>query len=599
MITDKQVETSLPKKTISKLIQKEAEKIKEENPELKKQLEESEKYKKEGNPKINKQLGINQEVKQIQEEEKIDVNIIPEYIKSWASLGFTAHTIYSMKQIAKNSDFTVGELKQFVKDEIEKNKEDLKEQEEENKIKVKSNSTKLQYLDLIRDKKWGEATELLVDYILGFNEIYTTKEDLKSECWIYKEGVYVPQGKSQVKEDLRKLLGKYYSNWVYGKVIEKIEPDTFIDSNEFFNINYIDEVPVNNGILNVLTGEIKPFDCKKIFFNKIPVIYNPDADCPAIEKHLKDVLKSEGDVDVIYELIGFLLYKEYFLEKMFMFVGDGRNGKGKTIDLIRRFLGVENCSSIPLSALQEDNFRVSELFGKMANLAGDLSNTSLKETGMLKLTTGRDLIGASRKFLTDIKFVNYAKHIFACNDLPKVYDMSKGFWSRWIVLEFPYEFIDEDEYNKLDENKRNMKKILDPYHIDKISSENELSGLLNASLNGLGRIRINKCFSYSKGTEEIKKFWIRKSDSFVAFCFDNIEEDSEKEMTKAELRKAYHKFCSEHKLKGCSDKAMLVTLQEMFGVMDNKVYHEGITTHLWEGIKFKPYSKYNKNNGIL
>jgi P4 family phage/plasmid primase-like protien len=495
------------------------------------------------------------------------------------------NAIEYMRVLPENSDRFVNEAN----DKIRQEKED-----KESQIDIK-----FQYLDLARDRKWDDATELLVEYILSINNIYTTKEDIKSESWVYKDGIYIPQGKSQVREDLRKILGRHYSDWIFGKVMAKIEPDTFIDSNKFFNINYVNEVPVQNGILNVLTRELKPFDRAKVFFNKLPITYNPVATCPAIEKHLKDTLKVPEDINVMYEIIGFLLYKDYFLEKMIMLIGDGRNGKGKTIDLIRRFLGVENCASVPLAALIEDNFRVSELFSKMANLAGDLSNTSLKDTGMLKQTTGRDLIGANRKFMTDIKFINYAKHIFACNELPKVYDMSKGFWSRWIVLEFPFEFVHESEFNAIEENKRTMKKVLDPYHIDKISSENELSGLLNKALDGLERIRKNKTFSYSKGTDEIKKFWIRKSDSFVAFCFDNIEEDSEKEMSKADLRKAYHKYCSEHKLKGCSDKAMLVTLQEMFGVIDNKVYHDGITTYIWQGIRFKPYSKYSSTKEIL
>lgn len=497
----------------------------------------------------------------------------------------------------------IQELKNLRKEYVEKQKkeeEKFKEPKEIVTIDYMSlSSIKNKYLSLIKDKDWNEASEILVNWILQNNSIYTTKDDLKSEVWIYRNGIYTPHGKSEIKELLRYLLGNWYSTFTFNNVMAKIEPDTFIESSKFFNVNYIDEVPVQNGILNVITRELKPFDKTKIFFNKLPITYNPKAECPAIEKHLKDILKFEEDINVMYEVIGFLLYKDYFLEKMIMLIGDGRNGKGKTIDLIRRFLGIDNCSSIPLSALNTDNFRVSELFGRMANLAGDLSNTSLKDTGMLKQTTGRDLIGANRKFLNDIKFINYAKHIFACNELPKVYDMSKGFWSRWIVLEFPYEFISESEFNSLDESKRKMKKILDPYHIDKISSDEELSGLLNKALDGLERIRKNKAFSYSKGTDEIKKFWIRKSDSFIAFCFDNLEEGNDKEMTKADLRKAYHKYCSEHKLKGCSDKAMAITLQEMFGVIEDRKYHDGITTYSWQGIKFKDYSKYNKDGGKI
>lgn len=448
-------------------------------------------------------------------------------------------------------------------------------------------------LTLLAIKKRGQATELLVERIERQHHIYTTRNDNKTEMWIYNNGVYVPHGKSFIKEYCRRILGQAFNTHLCNEVINKIEADTFIDSDEFFKINYRDEIPVENGILNIRTRDLNPFNPKKIFFNKLPVRYDPEADCPNIHKHLKDVLKSEDDVEVIYEIIGFSLYKDYFLEKMVMFVGDGRNGKGKTIDLMRRFLGIENCASVPLSSLNDDSFCVSGLFGKMVNLAGDLSNTSLKQTGMLKQTTGRDLIGAKRKFLTDLKFINYAKHIFACNQLPKVYDMSEGFWDRWVLFEFPFKFVPQSEYNQLSEEDRKNKKILDPQHIDRISTQQELNGLLNRALDGLDRILINKEFSYSTGSNEIKKFWIRRSDSFIAFCMDNLEECNAERISKADLRKSFHHYCKNHNVKGASDKAMAITLQEIFGVIENRKYFDGITTLFWEGIKFQEGSEYN------
>ena len=33
--------------------------------------------------------------------------------------------------------------------------------------------------------------------------------------------------------------------------------------------------------------------------------------------------------------------------------------------------------------------------------------------------------------------------------------------------------------------------------------------------------------------------------------------------------------------------------------IDNKIYHDGVTTYYWQGIQFKPYSKYNKSRGII
>ena len=124
-----------------------------------------------------------------------------------------------------------------------------------------------------------------------------------------------------------------------------------------------------------------------------------------------------------------------------MFVGDGRSGKGKTLLLLKKFIGANNCSSVPLTELTPSSTSVYELFGKKVNMAGDLSFTDLKDTGMFKQLTGRDLITAKRKYLRDFFFENTAKLMFACNELPKVYDTSQGFWSRWMLLRFQWHHL--------------------------------------------------------------------------------------------------------------------------------------------------------------
>jgi len=101
-------------------------------------------------------------------------------------------------------------------------------------------------------------------------------------------------------------------------------------------------------------------------------------------------------------LAGFGLYKEYFIEKSIMLVGGGRNGKGKTIELLKRLVGADNCCSIPLASLRADGFSISELFRKLFNLAGDIGNQDLKDTSMFKSLTGRDLVNGKRKFMNDL-----------------------------------------------------------------------------------------------------------------------------------------------------------------------------------------------------
>jgi len=444
-------------------------------------------------------------------------------------------------------------------------------------------------IDLILLKDKDGATELIVENILKENKIYTIRDDNKSEVWIYKDGIYVPQGQSFIKEVTRNILGKGYTTHMFNNVISKIEADTYIEQEEFFKEADKREVAVQNGILNIFTKELTPFTSKKRFFNKLPIKYNLESKCPNITQFFKDVLSDKEDVEILFEILGFCLFREYKLERTFMFVGDGGNGKSRTLSLIKAFLGIENVCSIPLSNLTSESFSISEFHRKLVNLAGDLSRNDLKDTGVFKELSGGDIITAKRKFLSDLHFENYAKMIFACNDLPRVYDTSKGFWRRWVLLEFPYEFIREEEFNNLNKNERKKKKIADPEIIDKIVNDEELSGLLNKSLDGLNRILKNKNFSYSKGTQEVKDLWIRKSDSFMAFCLDKLEEDSEGRISKKDIRQHYGKYCKKHKVKGVSDKSIIVTLQELFGIVDEYTSNPMTDKQewTWVGIKWK------------
>lgn len=444
-------------------------------------------------------------------------------------------------------------------------------------------------------KLFDRLTERLVNYILDREHIYTLRDDLKSEIFIYRDGIYTPKGKSYIREICRALLGKAYTEHRVSPVINKIIVDTFVNSEDFFRDTCLNEVCVQNGILNLETREVYPFTPNKIFFNKLPIFYDPKAKCEKIKSFLREVLKHKDDLQVFFELAGFGLYREYFIERAFMLVGDGRNGKSKTLELLKRFVGVQNTCSVHLNAMQYRTSAICELHNRLFNLGGDLSSDALREVGMFKQLSGRDVVQVPRKYLRDLIFQNYAKHVYACNELPRVYDKSLGFWSRWVLLEFPYTFLTKQEYEKSSDKKG--LKIRNPNIINKICEPAELSGMLNEALDGLERLRKNKDFSYSRGSAEVKDFWVRKSDSFMAFCLDCLEEDFEGEIPKDTLRKAYLKYRKKYKLIGQSDVSIKITLQELFGADDQqKPVYEYLDVHnkkfvgnkrVWKGIKFK------------
>jgi len=389
---------------------------------------------------------INAELKQFENKQKLELKLQKEKDKITEK-----ERKVELKKLSEAKKKETKAEEDRVKEEAKQQAEDEKNlQKQETKSKMDGDFS-FKIVTLLATKQENEATELCSRKAQEKHKFYSTKNDIKSELWVYDgEGVTQPNGKTLIEFLCRKWMGEAYeSRWVK-IVISKVKADNQINEDIFFNeqSKHKEEIPVKNGILNIYTRVLSPFTSTKIFFNKLPVTYNKEAKCPAIKKFFGEVLAKEDDTKVMYELIGFSLLKEYRYEKAFMFLGDGRNGKGKTINLIKHFLGSQNYSSVPLDQFNTSSSGIHEMFGKLINLAGDISPTALKDTGLMKQLCGRDNINAKRKYLRDLSFENYAKLVFAANELPRVYDFSLGFWSRWILLEFPYTFVSQTEYNK-------------------------------------------------------------------------------------------------------------------------------------------------------
>ena len=188
-------------------------------------------------------------------------------------------------------------------------------------------------LEHLAKRAKDEATELLVEGFKEKNKIFTIRNSEREEIFIYEktgtyEGVYREAGETYIREYCRTILGDAYTINLVHRVVSKIATDTYIDAKDFFNNSNADEVAVQNGILNIITKELNPFNPEKIFFNKLPVVFIPEKDCPKIKKYLSEVMKNgKDDLPIAQELFGFVLRKKNEIHKALMLVGVGRNGK--------------------------------------------------------------------------------------------------------------------------------------------------------------------------------------------------------------------------------------------------------------------------------
>jgi len=335
-------------------------------------------------------------------------------------------------------------------------------------------------------------------------------------------------------------------------------------------------IPLENGVYDFKNDKFMKYEeTNAIFTFRIPIKYNPNADCPKIKKFISEIVR-EDDIKKMFEFIGYCLYRDYPIQKAFFLIGEGENGKSTFLRLLDRFLGRENICSISMQELG-DRFSKLELKDKLANIFPDLSKQALgqKSTGMFKMLTGGDLIQAERKFGGFVKFVNYAKLIFSANALPLINEDTYAFFRRIVLIEFPNKFTGE----KADKNL-----------IEKITTEEELSGLFNEAVKHLKELLEKGEFhNFKNDIEKIKKQYTRLSDSVGGFIIDCIEYtgDWDDYLLKDEIYETYKKYCENIKARVVSKGEFTKRFQKYIKIEEERRRFDNGRKMIWLCLKFK------------
>ena len=270
-----------------------------------------------------------------------------------------------------------------------------------------------------------------------------------------------------------------------------------------------------NGLVNLYTGEFREFD-KNIFTTvSIPVYFNTHAD----EKEMTDALMMYANYDkelfeLLVEFIAYIFFDKNKFRKMFMLYGIGSNGKSKYTSIIEKFIGKENITSLSLDDLNH-RFKVAALVSSRCNIGNDIGAKLLDDSQMIKKLTGEDLINADRKNRDPIEFECSAKLVFSCNKLPRANDKSYGFYNRFIILPFTFDF---DSY-----------KGSDDFNIIDFCNINNMSALLNMIIPRYKRLIDNNRFSKSQKVIENLIMYMSSNDGVAKWYFANNIKDKEYE----------------------------------------------------------------------
>lgn len=291
--------------------------------------------------------------------------------------------------------------------------------------------------------KEGLDTLLLATAVCDLGPLAVDNTENRA-IWSYRNGVW-QLASNEVSDRVALLLGPKFRASHITTVMPMIRQTLSARGEVITCEPQPDYINVLNGMLHWTTGTLYNHDPSFHSTVQLPVEWNPEATCPNFDAFAREVM-AEDAIDYLWEMIGYLVYSGNPFQRAFLFKGAGINGKGTLIRVLTSLLGRQNVSAVTLTDLVESRFEQSSLYGKIANIAGDIDATYMKSTAKFKQITGEDEISAERKYEHSFKFVCWAVPVFSANEFWKSADTTTGYRRRWQLLPFPHSFAGTSDH---------------------------------------------------------------------------------------------------------------------------------------------------------
>ena len=419
---------------------------------------------------------------------------------------------------------------------------------------------------------------MLVEFLVGNtvqDYLITPMNDQGGDViWKYNEtrGIYENIGIPWIRELVQSLLSRDCRKNKQTEVVEQIKVKTYKNPKEFVQTPGV--IVLKNGCYNIITREFSRHQPTYYAKAQLPVSYDPQADCPRFKEFLNEIIPTQ--IDFYQEWMGYHLVNDYRYQRCVILVGDGDNGKSTLLNVQTAFIGSENTTSLSMYKLSTNRFAVAELDGKIANIAADIGPDELRHTGTFKMLTGGDWMSVERKNRDPFQMKNAAKLTFSCNQLPRTPDETLAFFKRFVVIVF---------------DKVIPKKQQDPHLLEVLTTDFELSGILNWALEGLYKATERGYLAEPEELTERRDLYMAMSDPVNGFCNTHIIENHEAYEIKQDIIKAFHTYCNEKGFVQLSERRFVEQFKKNLHVRESrltlytKTHPEGDRFRVWRGVE--------------
>lgn len=233
------------------------------------------------------------------------------------------------------------------------------------------------------------------------------------------------------------------------------------------------EVPVLNGVVDVLTMRLRAHRASDYLEAVIPVPFEPRAQHPALDAYLASCFGDGEDQRpaALRAFAGYIVLPHARLKKAAVLYGPGDTGKSVFAELMRALVGPEGSCTLSVEDM-DDPTRRHVLVGKKLNTLTELpAEAAIRDGGFKTLVSTEEPILINPKYGHAFQYVSQAKHLIATNTLPRVNDRTDATLNRLYIIPFDRVIPEADRIRDLQARFRA-----------------ELSGVLNWALKGAAEL---------------------------------------------------------------------------------------------------------------
>lgn len=296
--------------------------------------------------------------------------------------------------------------------------------------------------------------------------------------------------------------------------------------------------------------------------------YDPTAKSPLFDKAVLEIFANSTDpADMarhFLELAGYICQPWRDLPIIALLYGHGSNGKSSLISIVQKVLGMKMIMSDRISNMDDKDFKIGALDGKLLLLDDDVDEGICLPDGFLKRISGEKLISGQHKHKPIFEFVCRAIPVMLANNYPATKDLSDGILRRMLIIPFLRQF-----------NKEEIK----PGLFDEIWDK-EAAGILNQFVQGFQRLRKKEKFEEPEDCITAKKEWFHRANILPVFIEECCEKNENLVQALGVFYTAFREYCKENGVKYIPAQNTIGERLEKLGypvtILDGKKHVRGL-----------------------